>query len=149
MTEQTSTEVPHVGALNEPETCPPSENVTSALPVTVEPMAVRVMVPELAKDTLGVAEQSPVFAANAWAMTFPCALGVGNEVVMGYVPGWSGAAVPPILMLPSSSVKTVEFALVPQVRFCDDIREQSPWKLLKRAATPVTLAVRLETVQLP
>jgi hypothetical protein len=41
-------------------------------------------------------------------------------------------------------VRTIVFALLPHVRFCVVIREQSPWKLLTRTATPAVLAVKLE-----
>jgi hypothetical protein len=115
----------------------------------VEPMALSVTLPDPANAAFGVAEQSLVFAVNASATTFPAALGMGIEAVMLYVPGWSAAAVPPIFSLTTSSVRTVEFDRLPQVRSWDVISEQSPWKLLKRTASPVTPAVRLDKVQVP
>ena len=80
---QTSTWTLHMDALNEPETCPPSENVRSALPVTLEPTELIVMVPDAAKAALGAAVQASVFAANASAMVkFPCESGAGIDEVI-------------------------------------------------------------------
>ena len=55
---QASTCRPHTGALNVPATCPPSENVTSALPVTLEPTVSIVIVPDAAKEVAGVVVQA-------------------------------------------------------------------------------------------